>query len=306
MTAKMSYEIRPSKAITRLVFVDVLRRLATMANMQDYQYVGFGALEFIDFELIHRQLGITDMISIESDPGGIDRYQWNRPFNNITLLAGRSSTVLPTINWARLSVVWLDYTSKLIKEVIADCETLAHVLIPGSVLAVTINAHPASLMEGRRTVLENAIGSQRVPIGVTDNRLGGWGLARVQYSVLTASLQSVFAVRSDAASWRQLLNVTYQDRAQMQMIAGIVGAPALDHGLDQLRFQDLPEVRTGSDALDIRVPLLTNRERAWAEQHLPLIGAGSTLSIPGVDERDLKAYSQVYRRMTQASGLIQF
>jgi len=297
MAVKMSYEIRPSKAITRLVFVDVLRRLATMANMQDYQYVGFGAVEFIDFELIHRQLRITDMISIEDDPDGIERYEWNRPFNNITVLAGRSSTVLPTIDWSRLSVVWLDYTSALTKGVIADCENLAQVLIPGSVLAVTINAHPARRIAGRRDALGKAIGRERVPIGVTDNRLGGWGLAQAQHSVLTACLQGVFAVKPDAASWRQLLNITYQDRAQMQMIAGIVGAPAVDRTLDQLRFEDLPEVRTGRNALHIRVPLLTSRERAWAEQHLPLPAAGSALSLPGVDDRDLKAYSRVYRRM---------
>jgi hypothetical protein len=83
----------------------------------------------------------------------------------------------------------------------------------------------------------------------------------------------------------------------MQMIAGIVGAPALDHMLDQLRFEDLPEVRTGREALHIRVPLLTTRERAWAEQHLPLIAAEAALSLPGVDDRDLKAYSRVYRHM---------
>jgi hypothetical protein len=50
----MSYELRPSKAVTRRLLVDVLRRLPTVAALPDYQYVGFGALEFLDFELVHR------------------------------------------------------------------------------------------------------------------------------------------------------------------------------------------------------------------------------------------------------------
>jgi hypothetical protein len=295
--APMSYEFRPSKAVTRLIFVDLIRRLAPLGPPREYQYVGFGALEFIDFDLIHRRVGITEMISIEADTFALARYQWNKPFSSVTVMPGRASTILSTIDWARLSVVWLDYTSQLTSEVISDAELLARVLIPGSVLAVTVNAQPLRFADDRRTALEENITSERVPIGVTHDRLGGWGLADVQYEVLMATLTTAFGARTDAARFRQLLNIHYQDSAQMQMIVGIVGAPGIDNFIDQCRFGDLEETRMGKDPLRIRVPLLTFREREWANQRLPLSPEGHPLMLPGVNPDDLRDYADVYRRL---------
>lgn len=295
--APMSYEFRPSKAVTRLIFVDLLRRLAPLGAPKDYRYVGFGALEFIDFDLVHRRVGISEMISIEGDTYALARYQWNRPFNSITVMPGRASTILPTIDWARLSAVWLDYTSQLTTEVINDVETLARVLIPGSVLAVTINAQPVKFSENRRAALEENITPERVPIGITHDRLGEWGLADAQYEVLTAALRTAFAARTDAAKFRQLLNIHYQDSAQMQMIAGIVSAPGIDNFIDQCRFSDLDEMRMGKSPLRIRVPLLTSREKAWANQRLPLSPKDPPLTLAGVNPDDLQDYADVYRRL---------
>ncbi len=298
--AKMSYDVRPSKAVTRRLFLDLLRRLAPVAPLPDYHYVGFGALEFLDFDLVHRQLGITRMTSIEGDVKCLERYRWNRPFNGIDVLPGRSSTVLPTLDWARLAIVWLDYTSTLTTEVIGDLETLSRVLIPGSVLAVTLNAHPGRLGE-RRDALEKAITPERVPLGVTDSRLGEWGLAAVQHEVLGATLRASFAARPDAATFSQLLNINYQDRARMQMVAGVVGAPAFDRALEQCRFDDLADVRRQDEPLRVHVPLLTRRERAWLDQHLPNAEGAPLPSLPDVlPPDDVAAYAQVYRYLEAA------
>jgi hypothetical protein len=293
-----SYENTPSKAVARLIFVDLLRHLTPIRAPKDCQYVGFGALEFVDFDLIHRQVGIADMISIEKSEL-IERYEWNRPFNSITVIGGRASTILPGIDWSRPSVVWLDYTDPLNTEVIGDVETVARRLIPGSILTVTVNAHPLRLGEGegRRAELEKNITRERVPLGVTDDRLGDWGLAEVQYEVLMAVINESFASRGDGTSFKQLLHIHYKDSARMQIIGGIVSAPNLEGILDQCRFDDMPETRSGKDALYIRVPLLTPRERAWADQQLPIAPGASPLAMPGIDPKDLLDYSDVYRRL---------
>lgn len=295
-----SYENTPSKGVARSIFVDLLRHLIPIRTPTDYQYVGFGALEFVDFDLIHRQVGITDMISIEKDEPAIARYEWNRPFNSITVVAGRASTILPSIDWLRPSVVWLDYTDPLKTEVIGDVETVARRLIPGSVLAVTVNAHPLKLGEDRRAELEKNITPERVPLGVTDDRLGDWGLADVQYEVLTAVIRDAFASRGDETSFRQLLHIHYKDSARMQMVGGIVNAPEIEDVLAQCRFDDMSETRPGKDALYIRVPLLTHRERVWANQQLPLAPGASPLAMDGIDPKDLRDYADVYRRLTAA------
>lgn len=300
--AQVSYEIRPSKAVTRLIFVDLLRHLTPIGEPKDYQYVGFGALEFIDFDLVHRLVGVNEMISIEADSFSIARYEWNRPFNSITVMPGRASTVLSTIDWKRLSIVWLDYTSQLTVEVINDAAALARVLIPGSVLAITVNAQPSKFGEDRRAALERNITPERVPLGVTHDRLGSWGLAEVQYEVLMAELTRAFAARMDAGKFRQFLNIHYKDSSQMQMIAGIVSAPGIDNLVDQCRFDYVAETKTGKNALYIRVPLLTARERAWANQRLPVPPGSSLPMLAGVNPQDLLDYADVYRRLTEVGS----
>jgi hypothetical protein len=296
----MSYENRPSKAVTRSIFVEMLRHLKVIAPLTDYQYVGFGALEFVDFDVVHRRLGIEKMTSIEAS-SPLERYEYNRPFSKINVLSGRAQTVLPGLDWRGLSIVWLDYTSSLTHEVIRDVEHMARVLIPGSVLAVTVNAHPDMDIAKRRTNLEKAIGSANVPVGVSDNKLGQWGLAEVQQGVLHDHIDQVMSLRLDSASWRQILNVQYQDSARMQMIAGIVSAPVADRVIDDCRFHEMPEYRSGKDALNVFVPLLTKRERAWFERRMPLAPGDPLPSRPGIKASDVEAFVSVYRWVSAPS-----
>jgi len=296
----ISYENRPSKAVTRLIFVEMLRHLKVIAPLRDYQYIGFGALEFLDFDLVHRRLGIDRMTSIEaSEP--LERYEYNRPFSKINVLSGRAQTVLPGLDWRTLSIVWLDYTSALTEEVIRDVEYMSRVLIPGSVLAVTVNAHPDPDMATRRDKLEKAIGAANVPVGVTDNKLGQWGLAEVQRDVLDDHISQVMSLRLDSASWRQVLNIHYRDSARMQMVAGIVSAPVADQLIDACRFHEMPEYRGDKDALDIFVPLLTKREQAWFERRMPHAPGDPLPTRPGIKESDVESFVAVYRWVSAPS-----
>lgn len=298
--AVMSYDIRPSKAVMRRILAEVLRRLSSLAAVSTYQYVGFGALEFIDFDMFHRQLGVTDMTSIEANVKEIDRYKWNRPFNGIRVLPGRASDVLPGLDWTGLSIVWLDYVSALTTEVLDDVELMSRVLIPGSVLVVTVNAHPPTLGT-RKEALQKAITPEKVPIGVTEATLGEWGLAATQHSVMTATVRGALAARTDGASWRQLLNINYQDRAKMQVLGGVVSAPAVERALDLCQFADIDEVRlAGQDPLHVYVPLLTARERDWLNQRLPVAAGGAEPALAGVKQKDISAYVKMYRWLESA------
>jgi len=63
----INYALRPAKAIERRMLCAAFERLHPFQRIQDYRYVGFGSIYFSDFQLLHRQLGITDMLSIERD-----------------------------------------------------------------------------------------------------------------------------------------------------------------------------------------------------------------------------------------------
>src|ERR1700712_3390037 len=61
---KIDYRLRPAKHAERVMLCDLFRRMR-FSPPETYQYVGFGSVAFIDFRLVHRTLGIRQMISIE-------------------------------------------------------------------------------------------------------------------------------------------------------------------------------------------------------------------------------------------------
>ena len=74
----ISYDLRPAKQTERRLLLDFLRcsSEAGLTN-SDYRYVGMGGTMFYDFHLIHRFLGINNMISLERDPKTHPRSEFN-------------------------------------------------------------------------------------------------------------------------------------------------------------------------------------------------------------------------------------
>lgn len=286
------YSQRPSKDVTRRIFVDMLHRLGRGSSIDGYQYVGFGALEFVDFDLAHRDLGISRLTSIENDPN-IQRYEANKPFQCIELLGGHSTDMLTRIDWSGLAVVWLDYECALKPIVFNDVEYLCSKLTPGSVLAITLNSEPGSLA-GRRDRLAANVTEARIPSRVDDDRLGAWGWAEVQQRILFSTLRNRLQKRVDQASWRQILNIQYRDNARMQLIAGIISTPALEGALDHCQFDKLDYFRGEGDALRIEVPYLTTHEQSLLRKKLPR-RRRQRLSLPGVPSKDLESYAEYYK-----------
>jgi hypothetical protein len=292
---KIDYRLRPSKAIQRHMIVEICRRLTVFAPLPDYQYVGFGSLEFIDFDLVHRSLGITDMTSIEADLVWMERYLFNRPFQTVKIIPGRASEHLTELDWGKLSIVWLDYEQKLNNEVISDVTLLCGRLQPGSALFVTVNAQPEMVIAERRPDLVKRIGERRIPPLVTNESLAKWGLADTQHQVLHDVISDTLRDRFIRADWMQVLDIRYADDARMQTLGGIVLAPGNKKAFDDARFGDLDFVRfAGGAPLQIRVPVLTAKERRALNEQLPL-SSGATLTVSWLSDDDANDYLRVYR-----------
>jgi hypothetical protein len=148
--------------------------------------VGFGGLEYIDFVLFRRSLGVERMISIEQDTARRSRYEFNLPFSGIELLSGVASVRLPDIDWRELSIVWLDYEAPVTAEIVSDLAFLAQELIPGSVLIITSNAATPKPADQRRRTLVQNVGEELVPPRVTDDTLARWGWAAAQRDIALA------------------------------------------------------------------------------------------------------------------------
>lgn len=291
----LDYAHRPSKAVTRRILVHTLRRLQGLRPLTEYAYVGFGAIQFLDFDMVHRHLGVTDMSSLEGKTTLLDRCNFNKPYGSIKVLGGSAGTLLPGLDWSRPTIVWLDYTTRLTVKVISDCRSVALVMQPGSVLAVTLNSDPSEEGE-RRSALERAVGSGRVPLVVNEAKLGGWGLAAMQREILTGEINQVMGARGDGTAWQQLLNIHYKDDARMQLVAGIVDGPEIHDSLTACRFFDDPETRSDAETLEVVVPRLTAKERHRIDQ-----ARTASPGLLGIDQDELDSYGRLYRWMDAVS-----
>jgi hypothetical protein len=276
--------------------VDTFRRLRTFAPLSNYEYVGFGGMEFVDFDLVHRELGIRRMTSIELNTRHKDRYQFNAPFAEVKLIFDRASAVLPTLlDDAVLRVVWLDYECRLNQEVLQDLGTALRKLLPGSVFLVSVNATGPITATDRLKTFTADVTPERVPEGATNGTLAKWGWSAAAHDVLVAEAASEVARRTDGASFEQLFYFRYADGARMLTWGGVVVGPSNRQSFDLANFNELSQVCIeGEPPREVAPPLLTMREALHLNAQLPTVNVPA-LMASGIPSADLESYANLYR-----------
>jgi hypothetical protein len=292
--AKFLYAHRPSKHVQRRMVVDACRRLEAIAPLPSYRFVGFGAYEYVDFDLMRRDLGIVGMDSIELDSKHTARYLFNRPFDRIDVHFDRASNVLPTLLDERmLRIVWLDYVDRLNGEVLSDLGTCLRKVAPGSLVLITVRAKPRGAFAERRENLAADVGEQRVPASATNAHLGPH-FADVQRDIVSSSVTEQLRYRNDGATFTQVFDIRYTDSTPMQTWGGLVsvpGDPDAQIALDELKMLRQTSF-AGNLAVHATVPPLTTREVLHLNSQLPAVSSLDAEDIP-VDE--LNAYESLYR-----------
>ena len=297
--ADLDYNIRPAKHVERGMLVHALRRLATFGSVESYRYIGFGAYYFRDFTLFHRDLGIQHMISVEREQANKDRYEFNKPFTCVEVEFDSASVVLPTLAWDVRTILWLDYTGSLDREALADVEFFCSNAPSGSVLIVTVNAHPGSAQD-RVDALRQRVGEVNVPPDVDAKSLAGWGTARVSRRILGEQILATLNARNggrspgNAFAYQQLFNFEYADGAKMVTVGGILYEVGQKSLVDAAAFADLPFVRSGADAFRIEVPKLTYKEIHHLQAHVPG-KAKATKDDQGIPADEIARYQDLYR-----------
>ena len=147
MYSKPFYHLRPNKFIDRHLFIQVLSGLHKMFNIENYQYIGFGSFMFDDFKIIHNQLGVSEMISLESDRTIYRRAEFNRPYKCITVQNKKSSFFIDNFSPKKHFIFWLDYsTSSELGEQFSEFSALVGTKMDhGDIVRITLNANPANL-----------------------------------------------------------------------------------------------------------------------------------------------------------------
>jgi hypothetical protein len=310
---QINYILRPAKNVERKMMADVLQGLARVAPLSSYQYVGFGSIYFADYRLFHRMFGMDDMTSIEGNEDDERRVRYNRPYDCIDVRMGMSYRVLPSLEWSRRAIVWLDYDHELAKYVLDDLDLVCARVASGSVIAVTLDGeakrlkNPKSITEeeregwptSRRKQFERLVGKELPELRQKD--LQGRNLMRTYSQLLTSQIAETFRVKNlgeePASRWqfRQLFNFRYADKAQMMTVGWVVYQEREAELVEECRLDASPFFRSSEAALEIKIPNLTFREMRALDRYLP---AGTDndgfVEIP-VPADEKRLYNEVYR-----------
>jgi hypothetical protein len=323
----INYGIRPAKAVERKMLGELFRRLYPFQRVTDYRYIGFGSIYFSDFQLVHRALGLTDMVSIERDEQAEECFRFNVPYRSIDLRFKKSTVVLPQLSWERRTIVWLDYDGKLDTDALADVDTVCTRAASGSMLVISVNAHPDTepSAERRQRIGELSgepfdLGAYRVqqlrdlvgdkiPPGITGKDLRGKGLCGVFCEIIMNQIAEVLATRNallaaeERVSFRQVLYFEYKDGAQMMTFGGVLVSECELPLFEACAFDKVDFARLEAEPYGIKVPCLTGREIRHLNAQLPA-GADTPLIAPGVPEEDIRAYAGMYRYFPEFTEIL--
>lgn len=305
---KFNYALRPAKNIERKMLCETFASLSCVSPIPKYRYIGFGSFEFVDFRLFHQRLGIYDMISIEREKNRKkqERVQCNLPYSCIQMEWGISNEILPTLDWNKRTIIWLDYDSVLNSEKLEDIRLVSGSLKSGSLLVVTVDSMPKNfenttddIHKTRYIELEKFVGKKKIPIHVKGKDLANWGLAEVSREIINNEIVQSLADRnsplstSSKISYKQLFNFHYDDGTKMLTVGGLFLNPTDQKKVDGDIFKHLDFIRADKSFYSIETPVLTLRELRLLDKCLPKSVIDSRINWIPKEER-LK-YKKIYR-----------
>jgi hypothetical protein len=297
---RINYNLRPAKHVERKMMCEAFRRLSAFGSVDSYRYVGFGSFYFRDFALIHRALGISNMLSIEREEENRERFQFNVPYRCIEIAFGESSEILPTLKWDVRTILWLDYDYGLDTSILGDLTHFCANACAGSVLVVSMNAHSQQDEETPTNKLKEKVGETNVPPDVTDANLRGWAKARTYRRIVLNSIAEALNIRNGTRApgstfdFKQLFNFHYSDNAKMLTVGGLLYEEGHAHIVASCDFASLPFIRTDEEEYKIEIPRLTYKEIRSLDEQLPSQQLVN-LRRNGIPVADLENYSRLYR-----------
>lgn len=323
----INYAIRPAKNIERKMLSEAFQRLIFLDKLENYRYIGFGSTYFTDFEIFHRNLNISKMISIEGNGTDKLRFQFNKAFSCIDIKFFQSDIILPKLKYLEKDIVWLDYDKQLKESVFNDIDTLVSNVQPGSIILLSMNVQPPIL-----TLCEEDQGKAKIRIAkikelleqvnaALGNRLNikhemspmnkssilkDWNFAKKCRELIDDQIKYSLALRETTEKqglrYQQLFNIHYDDDAKMLTVGGIILDNQMDERVAQCNFPDLFFYRNDKEAFYIDPPNLTYREIKYLNKYMslndidkiPEDSSGNKIDKI-VPKKDIQKFQNIYR-----------
>lgn len=256
--------MRPAKQAERRILLDFLKcGNEAGLTIADCRYVGMGGTSFYDFHLIHRFLGIRNMVSLERDTNTHPRCRFNRPFEFIKVLNKTVADFLASDVDDTKTVYWLDYDDGIGTDIVADIISLGTRLTPGGSAFVTVYANPPGALESQSTqerleYFQEQLGEFSTGLTVAD--MANNAFAETIRKLLTTAFSNAFVGRTDG-EFHPLFQVRYKDSSPMVTVGGFFCTTDQAQEIEARVRTDLPFL-LARPPYKIRPLNLTERERA--------------------------------------------
>lgn len=316
---KINYNLRPNKCIERKMMFEALGRLSFIDRLEDFRYIGFGSPYFADFILLHKNFGITDLISIEKEEEKKNRFEFNIPYSGIKMKYGHSKTILPNLELdLHRNIVWLDYDDKVSDFMFSDIDSFFSNTLPGSFFIISVNVeqdfmkmdeneeNKLSLKEFRLNQLISRIGKERLPNELMTLNMNTKNLSIATYEMIKRQIATSLLNRNgknkDTVYFNQVFNFSYKDNATILTVGGIVFNKAQRVAVKKMAFKKLPFFSETNESYKIQSPNLTFREIKALDKELPdslefVNGKFQNEKIEKIPliPTDIRNYAKVYR-----------
>jgi len=292
---RIDYRLRVAKQIERKMISEMLIRMSRVHDLSEYQYIGFGSIAFQDFSIIHRVLGISDMLSIEKSRNA-ERFDFNKPYKCIKMEYGDASVVVDRYDWGKKSIVWLDYDEQIDDEKLLTVAKCVQEMEAGSLVLVTVNVDSGGDVEDRLKQIERTISEEHLPSDFNRRMLASKEYPGLIRSIMYGQVEDAFDARAsvDGDELEQFINFVYKDGARMMTLGWAINGKGQDSFIRKSGIDQLEYYRNDAIPFEIRAPILTPREVAYMNKQLPA-HEGEKPNCPGLSENEIADYSSVYR-----------
>lgn len=277
------YHLRQNKAVDRALFVGLLKKVGIYDNISSYRYIGFGGPFLEDFKIIHHELKIKDMISLENNENVIKRQKFNKPLSCITILdkAKDSTEFIQEHAFDQKTILWLDYVAfNTLPQQIQDIRASLNKMGNGDILKVTLNANSSNLgpvenkgddlNQFRLEKFRNMVTQEFFPAGLTKDDVTNKNFPKTLLKTIKVLVNSVMQHRVKEKI-HLLTSFVYEDGQKMLTITMII----LDESSQEKFFSD-SRIKfwqffneDWNIVQDISMPAISIRERLAIEALLP-------------------------------------
>jgi hypothetical protein len=300
----INYSLRPNKSVERKLIARVLNAIGKSPRFdwRDYRYLGLGSMWFVDFIMMHKNIGITDLVTIEREESRAKRTSFNAPYSCVEVKLGLSTKVIRELAWDKRTIAWLDYDDQLRAYMFDDLNQIVTKGTSGDVVMLSVNAEAAQLniiedkvLVDPMTVLKGLVGATYIPTDAEKR------LSKNQFPALVGEIMFNFIKSSVLSTSRELdffplFNFSYSDGAKMVTYGGMIVDASDKAILKGLSLDSQFKFVAHHGQFEIQVPQLTLKEKLELDRRMPCADAPKPEDLPfELRPTEIEAYRSFYQ-----------